>query len=604
MPLFTTLSAAILDFESRPSARPAFRYKIDGEWHELSWQEYFDRALALASFLMNQNLHKGDRVAIAAETQLSWSLADAASILGGFTVVPIYSSLSKSEMEIILEETQPKIMFLGISTVPDNLSSMDIENRALCPKIIVTFADLEDDWAQELSLEGIRALSLESAIAEGRENLAEQRSKIISAAKKTTPADRLTIIYTSGTTGRPKGVVLNHEQAMSEINETFPLMKITAKDTSLSFLPYAHVLGRVEHWGQIAFGFTIAFADSIESLRADLVAIKPTVLVSVPRVFEKIQQSLLSHFATKKIEGALSKKAFAIAYEAKAYSLKGQPIPTVLWLEMELAKKLVLNVIKNAFGGRLRFAICGGAPLSAETMKFFYACDVLILEGYGLTETTAAITINTPFNYHFGCVGKPIGDVKLKIADDGEILVKSKKVMQNYYLQEKETNSVFVDGWFKTGDIGEILPSGELRITDRKKDLIKTAGGKYVAPQKIEGLILRSPLISHALIYGDRQKYLVALLTLNPKAVTSLLRSLGDKIEDWQQAIDSKTVQEEIKKAITSANQELASFETIKRYAVLPNDFSISEGEITPSLKLKRKHIEKKYIHHIENLYI
>jgi long-chain acyl-CoA synthetase len=295
--------------------------------------------------------------------------------------------------------------------------------------------------------------------------------------------------------------------------------------------------------------------------------------------------------------------AIGVGKKITALKLTHQTIPLELLATYELAHKLVLNNISSAFGRRLRFAVSGGAPLAQDISTFFHAAGILILEGYGLTETTAAITVNTPFNYKFGSVGRPIGDVELKIAEDGEILVRSHKVMKEYYKNPQSTAEVFTDGWFHTGDIGIILQGGDLKITGRKKDLIKTAGGKYVAPQKLEGLLKLHPLITQALICGDQKKYIVALVTLDAIYLQSLAKTRHDGATDWTELVGRPWVQDIVRDHIAEANADLASYESIKRFLILPVEFTVESGELTPSLKLKRKLLTQKYQKEIDSLY-
>jgi long-chain acyl-CoA synthetase len=283
--------------------------------------------------------------------------------------------------------------------------------------------------------------------------------------------------------------------------------------------------------------------------------------------------------------------------------MKRESVPVALFIQYQIAQKLALHKVREAFGGKVRFAISGGAPMPRDVANFFHACEVLILEGYGLTETTAAIAVNAPFDYRFGTVGKPVGDVKIKIAEDGEILVKSDKVMKEYYKNPEATREVFTDGWFHTGDIGEILSSGDIKITDRKKDLIKTGGGKYVAPQKIENLLKCHSFISQILVHGDQKKFIVALFTLDKPSILNFAKEKNIEFKDYPELTQNPKVLELVRMAVAETNKSLASYETIKRFAILPNDFSIETGELTPSLKIKRKVCDKKYKKEIDSLY-
>jgi long-chain acyl-CoA synthetase len=362
-------------------------------------------------------------------------------------------------------------------------------------------------------------------------------------------------------------------------------------------------MGRVEHWGHVYIGWTMAYAESIEKIRYNLPEIQPTVMVAVPRIFEKVYSAILAQVETQALRKKIFDWAMEIGRQISYKKVTHQLIPLKLLLQYEAAKKLVLNKVSEAFGGKLRFAISGGAPISKDLAQFFHAAGILILEGYGLTETTAAIAINTPYNYRFGSVGRPVGEAKIKIAEDGEILVKSHKVMKEYLKDPKNTAEVLKDGWFHTGDIGEVLPSGDIRITDRKKDLIKTAGGKYVAPQKLEALLLNNPLISHALIHGDQKKYIVALVTLDRLYLEKWAQEKDWTYNKWTDLAEHPDVIEAVRETVNKANSQLASFESIKKFKILPQEFTVEGGELTPSLKVKRKLLDKRFHEVIESLY-
>ena len=318
-------------------------------------------------------------------------------------------------------------------------------------------------------------------------------------------------------------------------------------------------------------------------------------MVAVPRIFEKIYAAIQLKAETSKIERNVFKWAVSVGSQVSRCKLERRPLPIAVALQYQLAKKLVFDKINQGLGGSLRFVFSGGAPLNQNIAEFFHAVGLTLLEGYGLTETTAAVTVNTPFDYRFGTVGKPIGDVKLKIAADGEILVQSKKVMREYYLDEKSTAEAFEDGWFKTGDIGEFTPDGFLKITDRKKDLIKSAGGKYVAPQKLEGLLKESDFIANVHIHGDQKKYLVALITLDTQATKHFAEMNDISYKDFASLVLNPKIREHVHELVSEANSRLASYETIKNFEILDHEFSVESGELTPSLKVKRKFVDAKY---------
>ncbi len=588
-----TICDSVLEMPSRGENAVAIQYKQNGEWQQLSWPEYYDHILTTASGLMEIGLRSGDRVAIMSGTRLEWSVCDYATLGLKGIVVPIYQTVTPEDLQHILNNAEVRILFLENRSMYKTF----LKIKDQCPTIekIICFEATRESDPQVSSWNDFYAL--------GKQEKSEHRSEFEKLCASVLPTDTATLVYTSGTTGLPKGVVITHEQILSEVAEAFPYCGVTTADVSLSFLPYAHVLGRIEHWGHAYIGFQLAYAESIEKIRGNLTEIRPTILVSVPRIFEKVYSGIFAQLGNNPLQHKIFHHALKVGLKAGEYRLKRKSLPLKLFLELQLAQKLVLNKVQEAFGGRLRFAISGGAPIAKDIALFFHACGILILEGYGLTETTAAITVNAPFNYQFGSVGLPIGETQIRIAEDGEILVKSKKVMKEYYKDPSATAAVFTDGWFHTGDIGEILPSGDLRITDRKKDLIKTAGGKYIAPQKLENLLKTHAIISHALIHGDNRKFIVALITLEMTAIKNFAQDKGLSYQNERALSQHPVVLELVRKTVAEVNTHLASYETIKRFSILPQDFTVESGELTPSLKVKRKFLDQKYKKQIDALY-
>lgn len=592
MTMSQTLGHSIIKMRDRNPSHVAVKFKRNGRWREKKWAEYSKDIEIIGSALLSLGIQSGDRVAIMANSRYEWSVADLAILGIKAVTVPIYQNSTPEDVEYILNNSESRIL------ICENTHTLKLFNsiKSNCPTIeniiLIDSNGLKNDLLNWQELERIGYLEHQ-----------KNPDLFHHLCSQIQPSNMATLLYTSGTTGRPKGVVLTHRQIFSEVSESFPLCGAREDDTTLSFLPYAHILGRIEHWGHLYIGFTMAYAESIERLRHNLTDIRPTFLVAVPRIFEKIYSTIWAQIQTQPLKLKFFNWALGIGKKAGEYKMSGQVLPVDLLLEYQVAKGIALDKIKDAFGGRLRFAISGGAPLNREIAIFFHSANILILEGYGLTETTAAITVNTPFNYRFGSVGRPIGEVQLKIAEDGEILIKSDKVMTEYYLDSEATKAAFTDGWFHTGDIGEILPGGDLKITDRKKDLIKTAGGKYVAPQRLEGLLKRSPYIGHVHIHGDQKKYVIALITLDRIAVKQLADSKNITFADWPSLIETKFVQELVRSAVADANTHLASFESIKKYKILPDEFSVEGGELTPSLKVKRKVIDQRFEALIEELY-
>lgn len=561
----------------RPAEWIAVRFKRHKDWLSLNWRDYYRTCEAAGLGLSALGVQRGDRVAIVSNTRWEWGALDLGILGIGAVTVPVYQSSRADEIEYIVRNSEPRVIVLE-----DDSQLRKWESVAKrCPFVthVVCLQPDPDSAAGALSWEDLLDKGVELA---GREPQRFRRE-----IEATQLDEVATIVYTSGTTGEPKGAVLTHEQALSEAEDVTRAFPISPLDSTLCFLPFAHVLGRVELWLNVYAGFTLNYAESVERLKSNLAQVKPTVMIGVPRIFEKIYAGLLTQ-----IEGhPLRKQIFHFFNGGKG------------WWQQVLADKLIYAKLREGLGGRLRFVVSGGAPLEPKLAEFFKRAGLLILEGYGLTETTAAVFANTPMFYKFGTVGRPLADVKIRLAEDGEILIQSKKVMREYYKDPAATAAAFKDGYFCTGDVGELTEDGFLRITDRKKDLIKTAGGKYVAPQKLEGLLKLDPLISHALIHGDRKKYVVALITLNDAHLKALAREQGWSYRDHRALTQLPQVQNLVRKAVAKANAELASYETIKNFAILPEDFSLERGELTPSLKVKRRVCDEKYAPAIQELY-
>jgi long-chain acyl-CoA synthetase len=420
------------------------------------------------------------------------------------------------------------------------------------------------------------------------------------------PADSVgSIVYTSGTTGRPKGAVLLNGSFSAELRTIVEEFELRKDDVTVTFLPFAHILARVESMMPIYAGVTLGFAENVNTVADNIREIKPTLLVSVPRIYEKIYAKILSGVeASPPAKRNIFKWAIGIGREVARLRSEKLPVPLLLGLKYKIADKLVFSKIRERMGGNIRMTVSGGAPLSGELCQIFHACGIKILEGYGLTETTAAITVNRPDDFAFGTVGKPLNGVQIRIAEDGEIQVKGEVVFKEYYKNEEATREVFTpDGYFCTGDIGEFTPRGHLKITDRKKELIVTSGGKKIAPQKLENMLKTNRFISNGLVYGDKQKYLVALICLNEAEIKgwASAQSIGANSLD-KLAGDTK-VNELIEGVIKEMNEQLASFESIKKFKILPRDFTIEGGELTPSIKVKRKVCVEKYRDYISSMY-
>ncbi len=591
----------IQKFPQRPNTQAAMKYQSDSGWTELSWAEYYDKIQRFAFFLQTQGLEFGQRVAIYANTRYEWAVADLATLSLGGIIVPIYHNISDEDLEHILNKT--KVNFLIIEGRTQWRTYLRTQKDGMPEQKVILIDDISVDASEIPS--HIKVFKLHPILEEGSVFPSQQLEQWIQIADKVNLDTTATILFTSGTTGKPKGVVLTHRQIVGESIEAFNYAGLLPTDISLSFLPWAHILGRVEIWGHAFHGYQICVLKELEKIKDALLEIEPTVFIGVPRIFEKIYSLIHQKMEEHPFKAVLFEQALEVGLQVGEYKLKQEPIPLALQTQYSLMQKIFLNKVKHIFGRRLRFAVSGGAPLAKEINEFFHACGVLILEGYGLTETTAAITLNVPFDYRFGSVGKAFGDTQVLIADDGEILIKGSKVMKEYYEDPEATAEVFTHGWFKTGDIGVILPNGDLKITDRKKDLIKTSGGKYVAPQKLEGLLKQqSPLISHALVHGDKKKFIVALLTLNKDSVIQIAKEHQLSYEDYTALTQHPVILEKVRNIVRETNRLLASFESIKRFSILPEDFTVESGELTPSMKVRRKFLDKKYSSYIDKLYL
>lgn len=569
----------------------AFIYKDDDSWKNISWSMYQKDIYKFTQFLIECELKKEAKVAIISNTRYEWCVVDYAIMCAQLISIPIYQNSTPEEMKTILNHSEAEIIVL------ENTVTLKAWNKVKhdCPHVkkVILIEQASTVDKELISIEKILSKTISP----------EEIKKINHNIDNIKITDLATIVYTSGTTGTPKGVMITHEQIVSEVSEAFPTCGVSPEDTCLTFLPFAHVLGRIESWAHCYFGHTMAFAESIDKIKSNLIEINPTFIFAVPRIFEKVYTFVVSSLENNKYKAKAFHWALHIGKRVCRTYRDNQRISAQDLLAYEFAKRVILKKVKGAFGNRLRFCVSGGAAINKTISEFFEVCGVLILEGYGLTETTAAICVNTPFNYKFGSVGLPIGDVQLKIAEDGEILVKSKKVMKGYYKNPEATKEAFEGEWFKTGDIGEIMPSGDLRITDRKKDLIKTANGKYVAPQKLEGILKLNPLVSHALIHGDQKKYIIALISLDKEKTLAWAKENNISTDTWTDLIKNNTIVENVRKTVVSLNAELANHESIKKYQIIEDEFTVENGSLTPSLKVKRKVLDAKYKSIIDGLY-
>jgi long-chain acyl-CoA synthetase len=566
--------------------------KKQGVYAPISMGAFGDAVKFLSLGLRALGFSKGDKLIILSENRPEWTITDFACLSNGGITVPIYTTLVPEQMKYIINDSDAKIV---VYSNPDQWKKID-EIKAELPQVkhFITFEPEAPPGVmayREIQAQG-------AAVAKAQPDLFE---RLVGGVK---PEDEASIIYTSGTTGVPKGVILTHGNFISNVKTAAEILEFTDRDTVLSFLPLSHVLERMVTFAYVYKGCTIGYAESVETVAANLLEVRPHIMVGVPRVFEKIYSKVMDNVL---MSSGLKRKIFFWAVKVgKAYGtrkLAMRPIGGFLKFKRNLAHKLVYSKIVEKTGGRIRFFVSGGAPLSKDIADFFYAMGLVILEGYGLTETSPVIAVNLLENPRFGAVGKPIPGIEVKIARDGEILTRGPHVMKGYYKKEAETRETFEGDWFKTGDIGRFDEDGFLMITDRKKDLIVTAGGKNVAPQPIENILKTNPYIENAVVIGDRRRFISALIVPKFDKLEAYAKSNNIAYAGRAQLVQNEQVVDFLRSEIDRATPNLASFERIKKIAVLERDFEIEKGEMTPSLKVKRNVVEKKYKDLLDALY-
>jgi long-chain acyl-CoA synthetase len=584
-------ASSVLEFivehaEKRGDATAALA-KRDGKYQPTTWGELWERSRAVARGLIAQGLEPGDRVNIVAHTSLEWVIADLGVLAAAGVTVPIYPSNLPTECQYVSDHSDAKIVFCQDA---EQVAKF-VEQRAELPKVVRVVqmegeAPADDDWI----------ISFGDLLASGGEDDTEVDARVASLK----PESILTIIYTSGTTGVPKGVVLTHANFIYECDAITSADVVRADDVQLLFLPLAHVFAKLLEATWFATGHVMAFAESMNTIKPNLAEVRPTMMCGVPRVYEKFYAAVVEQGTSAEgLKRTLFEHALALSQKHGELEEKGRGLGLIEDVYFRFLKKTVFAKVREGvqaiLGGRMRLMISGGGPLSKKIGWFFRDAEIMILEGYGMTESSAATVVNRPWANFIGTVGTAVDGTEVKIAKDGEILLKGPGVMREYWKNPEATQEILVHGWLHTGDIGEIDPrTGALRITDRKKDLIVTAGGKNVAPQKIENLLKTHELISQAVVHGDRRKFLSALITLDESAVGERAKALGVG-GDYAELTRHERIRAEVRALVEASNRELASYETIKKFEVLEADFSVETGELTPKLSVKRKVVDRKY---------
>ena len=556
----------------------------DGRFH--SCNEVRDLARRGAAALARSGLQRGDRAAILSENRAEWALADWSCVCAGVVDVPIYSTLPAAQVAYILKDSDASLIFVSdaeqLAKAREAMAGLDREIE------IVVF----DEGAA-----GDGAVAWSDFLSRGEDlGLDEFHAE----ARRAQPDDVVTLIYTSGTTGSPKGVMLTHNNVASNIWAAEQLLGVGSDDTSISFLPLSHVFQRMVDYLFFSTGCTITHG-TIETVAADLRRLGPTVVVSVPRLYEKVYQSVLDAGGVK---GKLVAWAAGVARQVSLCREQGAKFPFMLRWQHAIADRLVFSKLRQGVGGRLRFFVSGGAALAPEINRFFLGAGIKILEGYGLSETSPVTNVNTHEHFRIGTVGPPVPGTEIRIADDGEILIRGPQVMKGYYGLEEMTREVISeDGWFSTGDIGELSSDGFLKITDRKKDLIKTSGGKYVAPQAIENILKKNPYVDQAVLLGEGRKFCVVLVVPAFERLGTWAASAGLEADDPQALLADSRCQAHLQEQFFSEMRDLARFETPKKVGLIADPFTIENESLTPTQKVKRAVVAKRYSDLIESFY-
>ena len=594
---YKTISEMFVGTTERCSEKKLFYYKKDNDWIGLNGKDILITVEDISFGLRSLGIVPNSNIAIISNNSPKWAMCDYGIICSTMSTVTIYPTLISKQVEFILKNSNSSLIFVEnqeqlnkVISVMDNCNDLkyivvlddSCSNETDSVMNFSTFLDKGKDYSQDCDI---------------------TFSEMVNSVKED---DILTIIYTSGTTGIPKGVVLTHKNLLSNVKGTLSVAEFSNNETFLSFLPLSHVLERMGgHYTPFSIGATIFYAENMETIADNMIESSPTIVVCVPRVFEKIHAKFMQGIKdAPKIRQNLFNWALGVGRKYSKLSVSKQKIGFWLSFKHNIANKLIYSKVKARFGGKIKFFVSGGAPLSKHLAEFFAAVDITILEGYGLTETSPVLTVNSPTNLKFGYVGKPLFNVEIKIANDGEILAKGPNIMTGYYRNEDATKEVFdEDGWFHTGDIGIIDEDGFLKITDRKKSLIVTSGGKNIAPAPIELKVATSSFVEQIHIIGDKRNFLSALIVPNFEALTTYLKSQNNDLKDPNALIDHPDVIELFTKEVDNAMADFSNYEKIKKFTLLTEPFSIEKGEMTPKMSIVKKVVEQNYSEQINKMY-
>jgi len=569
--------------------------KIEGIYQGFSYAEFGERVKNFGLGLASLGIKKGDKVAMMAENRPEWPISDLGILSIGATNVPLYPTITAEQVEYILKDSESKMIVVSTSDLLEKMLGI-IDNLPKLEKVIYM-----DDGAPDKDF----LIKFDKVSEMGKAFAKEHPKYFEKAVQKVKSDDLCGIIYTSGTTGAPKGVMLTHNNILSNVLAALSCIRVDETDTLLSFLPLCHSFERMAgQYLAITAGATIAYAENVETVADNLGEVKPTLMTSVPRLFEKIYAKVLEN---AEAGSPLKKKIFwwAIGVGEKYVEAKAKgKVSGALSFKHNIAHKLVFSKLHERVGGRLRFFVSGGAPLSKEIAEFFYKVGILILEGYGLTETSPVIAVNHEQKFRFGAVGPALPGVEVKIADDGEVLTRGPHVMKGYYKNPEATaESIDKDGWLHTGDIGILDEDGFLYITDRKKNILVTSGGKNVTPATIENLLITSPYVEQSMVIGDKRNYLTALIVPKFEVLKKIAAEKGVTYSNREELFSNEVIYGIVESSIHGLTKDLASFEQVKKFTLLPKEFTLEDDEITPTLKVKRKVIMRKYADVIEKMY-
>jgi len=591
-----TLATMFWDRVERNPDRPAQQFKRGGAWETLTWRQVGEAVREVATGLLALGRRPGDAVGILSTSRAEWVQADFAIFSAGCVTIPVYPTYPPDLVQYIVNDAGVRTLLVEDPAQLAKVLGVRDRMEGLEQVVVIQGFQGREDQAT-LTWEGLRRL--------GREHQDRLKAELAQRVAGVRPEDTATIVYTSGTTGPPKGVVQTHANHLAALAAVGQVLDVQEGDVHLLFLPLAHSFARLEAFTGVYRGLTTAFAESIDKLRENLPEVRPHFIASVPRVFEKVYAGVLARAeAGSPLRRRLFHWAVGVGRQVSRLTQARQPVPGGLAFRYRLAERLVFHKLHAALGGRLRFAVSGGAPLSRDIAEFFHAAGILILEGYGLTETCPVLTFNRGSHFKFGSVGQALPGVEVRIAPDGEILARGGNIARGYFKKPEATREVFLpDGWFATGDIGRLDEEGFLYITDRKKDLIVTAGGMNIAPQNIENLLKTDPFVSQVVVHGDRRPYPVALITLNPDELAAFARSEGILAQDPAALVRHPKVVERVHRIVEAKNAELSSYARIKKFAILPGDFTVENGALTPTLKVKRKVIAERFQDILDSLY-